>query len=50
VSSKHGLYTGTFGFRIKGIYDEGHDCDEGCRYFEAMRKEASAQSWEKEPT
>jgi hypothetical protein len=29
VSSKHGLYTGTFGFRIKGIYDEGHGRDEG---------------------
>jgi hypothetical protein len=22
MSSKHGLWTGTFGFRIKGIYDE----------------------------
>jgi hypothetical protein len=29
VSSKHGLYAGTFGFRIKGIYDEGHGRDEG---------------------
>jgi hypothetical protein len=29
---------------------EKYDRDEGCRYFEAMRKGASIQSREKEPT
>jgi hypothetical protein len=50
MSSKHGLWTGTFGLRLKHTRREEHDRDEGCRCSEAMRKGASPQLQKKEPT
>jgi hypothetical protein len=48
MSSKHGVWTGTFELRIKAYTTRGvYDRDEGCCWSDATRKGASAQSRKK---